>query len=68
MIKIIRKNQKKFMAVFAVGLMVMFIKGLVPDTGPGNPAAHAVGMLAGTKVSQIQLNNYTEEWQFLKRF
>ncbi len=67
MIKIIRKNQKKLMAVFAVGLMVMFIKGLVPDTGPGNPAAHAVGTLAGAKVTGVQLKNYTDEWQFVRR-
>ncbi len=54
MIKLIRKNQKKFMAIFGVGLMVMFIKGLVPDTGPSSPAARIVGTLAGAKITQTQ--------------
>ncbi|MGD0463974.1 MAG: hypothetical protein ABSB74_15935 [Tepidisphaeraceae bacterium] len=67
MFKTIRKNQKKFMALFGVVLMVMFIKGLVPDTGPSRPSARIVGTLAGTKITQTQLNNVTEEWQFLRR-
>ncbi|HEY1922903.1 MAG TPA: hypothetical protein VGG44_09050, partial [Tepidisphaeraceae bacterium] len=68
MIKIIRKNEKKIMAVFAVGLMVMFIKGLVPDTGQsGGATARTAGTLAGAKVSQTVLNGYAEEWQFVRR-
>ena len=67
MIKIIRKNQKKFMAVFAVGLMVMFIKQLVPDTGRSSPTAQIVGTIAGSKVSQTVIMNYNDEWQFVRR-
>jgi hypothetical protein len=67
MIKWIRKNEKKVMAVFAVGLMVMFIKGLVPDTGQSSPTAQIVGTIAGSKVSQTVITNYNDEWQFVRR-
>ena len=59
MIKIIRKNQKKFMAVF--------IKQLVPDTGRSSPTAQIVGTIAGSKVSQTVIMNYNDEWQFVRR-
>lgn len=66
MIKWIRKNEKKVMALFAVVLMVMFIKGLVPDTQSTNTTSRPVATLAGTKISQSQINFANEEWQYLK--
>ena len=66
MIKWIRKNEKKVMALFAVVLMVMFIKGLVPNTGSGNDAAsRVVATLGGTKVSQGVLSSFNRQWQTL---
>jgi hypothetical protein len=67
MIKWIRKNEKKVMAVFAVGLMVMFIKGLVPDTGQSHATDRVIGTIGGSKISQSVLANYNAEWQTLKR-
>jgi hypothetical protein len=66
MIKFIRKNEKKVMALFAVVLMVMFIKGLVPQAQTTNTTGHAVATLAGAQVSQATLNSYNEQWQYVR--
>ncbi len=66
MIKFIRRHEKKVMAFMGVLLMLMFIKGLVPNAQTTNTTDRAVATLDGTKISQAQLNSADEEWKFLK--
>lgn len=68
MFKILRKNQKIVMVLFAVVLMVMFVAQLGQQGGPQqtSPVLRQVAKLDGAKVTQLQLNNSKAEWELLK--
>lgn len=71
MYKFIQRNQKKFLAVFAAGLMIVFI---LPNTGiltggggqGGMDAANAV--IGGRDVSYSEVAASREAWERLKNF
>jgi hypothetical protein len=68
MLKILRKNQKFVMVLFAVVLMVMFVAQL-GQNGSGSqssPVLRQVATLNGAKVTQRQLNVLKNEWDTLK--
>jgi len=67
MIKLVRKNQKILMVVFAVVLMVMFLSNLGPQGTQSNAMImRQVATLDGSKITQYQLNNYAQQWQVLR--
>lgn len=65
MYKFIQKNQKKFLAVFAVGLMVVFI--LPPLTGQTDPAQAVAFRLGDEKVTVTEARRAAEDWEAMTR-
>ncbi len=66
MIKIIRKNQKVVGVVLGIILMVMFLGNLAPQGSQQSAQLlRTVATINGEKVTQLQVNNATAEWQLL---
>jgi len=67
MIKLIRKNQKFVMVILGIVLMVMFISNIGPQgTQTSSPVLRQVATLGSAKITQLQLNIASDEWQTLK--
>ncbi len=66
MIKIIRKNQKVVGVILGIILMVMFLGNLAPQgSQQSSQLLRKVATIDGEKVTQLELNNATAEWQLL---
>jgi hypothetical protein len=65
MIKFIRKNQKKMLAIASVVLMIFFIKGLAPQGTSQGFVARTVGTLGGAKVTTADIASAANEWKLL---
>ncbi|MGD0540736.1 MAG: hypothetical protein ABSB33_04370 [Tepidisphaeraceae bacterium] len=57
-----------FGVLLGIVLMIMFLSNLSPQQSQQSTGVtRTIGTLAGTKITQTQLTNATEEWQFLRR-
>ncbi len=67
MIKYLRKNNKKVMAIFGVGLMIAFAAQSRYGSGSGGPGSQVIGTIGTDQVTEGELVNARQEWRLLKQ-
>jgi hypothetical protein len=67
MLKWIRRNQKKILALFCIFGMISFLYGLVPSGMRGGPTNPQIGTINGKPVMRNDVAQMRNEWQTLKQ-
>ena len=64
----IKKHQKKFLAIFSIGLMITFVASSGYGRGDTHRSETVIGSIGKTKIYNTELAQSKREWDLLKQY